>query len=144
MLLNLSKTLLVLTLYASQDIQTEWQGNATVTAADKNAILALAKQLGIEHPQTISFGSFLPTGCPFVLVQSPVTQDGYRRTWRELLLRNRKWPSCFDVPKTATVKRVGQWIASNAQLSNEEEWRVEDQGWYIDVRAGADISYGDV
>jgi hypothetical protein len=144
MLLNLSKTLLMLTLYASQDIQTEWQGDATVTAADKNAIITLAKQLGIEHPQKISFDSFLPSLCPYVRVRSPVVEDGYHRTWRELLLRNRKWPRCFDIPRKATVKRVGQWIASNAQLSNEEEWRVEDQGWYVDLRPGPDISYGDV
>jgi hypothetical protein len=144
MLLNLSIGLLVLVVPAGQGPQTEWQVDGSVTAADKSAIIALASQFGLEHPQTVTFDSVLPTGCPFVRVKSSVTQDGYRRIWQELLLRNRKWRPCFEVPRRAITKRVGQWIASNAQLSTEEEWRIEDEGWHVDIRPGPDVSYADV
>ena len=124
-----------------QGIGPEWREASSVTTADKDAILKLAQSFGIDHPRTVSFDSMLPSGCPFVRVESPVEERDYRRTWRELLLRNRKWPRCFTERRS---KRVGQWVASNAQLSTVEEWRIEDQGWYVDLRPGAGVSYEDV
>src|SRR5216110_1115034 len=104
----LINTAIVLALaFAGQNIQPEWQVDASATAADKDSILKLAREFGIDPPRLVSFESTLPSGCPFVRVESAIKENGYRRSWRELLLRNRKWRSCFEVPRRSIVKRAG-------------------------------------
>ena len=40
-------------------------------------------------------------------------------------------------------RREGRWIGSRAELSVEESWRISDGSWFIDLRLGPGVPYGD-
>jgi hypothetical protein len=146
MLFKISQILLVIfAVYSGQNDHAGLVVDPRITVADRNAIIKLAKQFGIEYPQTVSLGSCVPGSCRFVSVESQITQVGYRRTWSQLLLCNRKWrKQCPGVSRRAIVKRQGQWETSSDNLSVREEWRIEDHGWHVDLRPGTGCSYEDV
>jgi hypothetical protein len=127
---------------ASQTEQVQWDNAHDVGPADKEAILRLARRLGIAQPRIVSFTAYLPSFCPFVRVESVVTMEGNKRTWLALALRRRDWATCRRVPRFST-RSEGQWRGSHAELSTEEEWRIADGDWFIDIRLGDRVVYDD-
>jgi hypothetical protein len=126
----------------AQSEPVEWDRADGVGDADRTAILKLARRLGIESARRITFGNYLPSGCAFVRVESAVTVDGNRRTWREVLLRRRDWPECRRVARFSR-RSEGRWIGSKTELSTEESWRVADGNWFVDMRLGPGVPYAD-
>ena len=70
----------------------------------------------------------LPGFCEYVRVESVVTVEGNRRTWREVRLRRQDWREWRRVPWLST-RREGRWIGSRAELSAQELWRIADASW---------------
>jgi hypothetical protein len=128
--------------FALQSEAVEWEHAEGVGRTDREAILQLARRLGIQQPRLVSFTAYLPTACQFVRVESGVTVEGNRRTWLELRLRRQDWRECTRVPRFST-RREGRWIGSGAELSTEELWRIADGDWVVDIRLGPNVRYDD-
>src|SRR5882762_5765028 len=85
-------------------------------------------------------------GCPVVILESPVTIDGNRRSWLELTVRRTGRDTgghhC-EVYATSddTVKHAGRWVASSAERIEQTVWRVTDGDWHVDVTLGTGVSY---
>src|SRR5437667_4166867 len=88
----------------------EWLSD-NISIEDRDAILALSRQMGIEQPRRISFVQLEPMSvpCHFVLVESSVTEEGNHRIWFELSLRPPKSSQCFRPPVGAAIKSVAPW-----------------------------------
>jgi hypothetical protein len=127
--------------FARQAETVEWE-HANGVTPDKEAILRLARRLGIAQPRIVSFTAYLPSFCPVVRVESIVTVEGNRRSWLALLLRQKDWRACTRVPRFST-RGEGRWRGSRAELSTEEEWRIAEGDWFIDIRLGEGVAYDD-
>jgi hypothetical protein len=121
----------------------EWQLDGTISMEDRDAILALSKQMGIEQPRRISILQVQPiaTICRLVRVESPVVEEGNRRSWSELSLLPPESSQCLRPPRGAPV--IGRWTTLSARLEKHEEWRIRDNQWYLDVSLGAEVPYSD-
>src|SRR5262249_16774823 len=139
--LTIALTFSSLILVARQSGGVEWQLDNTISAEDRDAILSLSKEMGVEQPYRISFGRFRPSTCRFVRVESSVMEAGNHRTWFELRLRPPQSSECFR--PTPGAKSVGAWVSLSSNLEKREEWRIRDGQWYIDIPLGPEMPYGD-
>src|SRR6266498_1775061 len=90
---------------------------ASLRASDTAAVLALAAPFGIPHPVRMGHPFMQLVGCPVITLVSPVTGDGDRRSWVELVVRRRGRDTgghrCqASDASAATVKRLDRWEAS--------------------------------
>jgi hypothetical protein len=83
---------------------------------DRTAILRLAQRLGMDAPRRVAFTMGLPGACLYVRVESAVTVQGVRRTWREQRLRRQDWRRCEEEPRSSRLKE-GRWIGSRTQVT---------------------------
>ena len=114
----------------------DWQrvGEANLTADERESVLRLARQLGIERPRRVSLQVRVPGVCLFVLVESDVVEAGPHLSWRELPLYRRDWSECSgNDRKKNTRRQAGRWIAYGSSLEKREAWRVRDGEWRVDV-----------
>jgi hypothetical protein len=123
--------------------QIEWPTTQEFSTADRDAIITLAKKMGIENPKRVFFGQTLPDLCGFVSVESAVTDAGHLRSWLELQIRRQDWEKCYDAPPGSKTRRAGRWIARNTDLLKREEWRIEDNEWHLYLRFGPGVSFED-
>ena len=118
----------------------------SLEASDTASVLALGAQFGIPNPARIADRFPQYVGCPVVILESPVTIDGNRRSWVELRVRRKGRDTgghrC-EVYATSddTVKHEGRWVASSAERIEQAVWRVTDGDWHVDVTLGTGVSY---
>ncbi len=95
--------------------------------------------------QRVYLSVLLPTGCRFIRAQSPVTEAGHLRTWLELSIRRKDWTGvshCLPVPPGSKAQHIWRWITSRNDLWRARQWRVQENGWHVDVRFdGTDLTY---
>jgi hypothetical protein len=122
----------------------------SLRASDTVAVLALAAEFGIPNPAGIRYRFMYPSGqlvgCPVLTVESPVTVDGNRRSWVELVVRRKGRDTgghrCqVPDPSEATVKHEARWVASSAERTDQTLWRVHDGDWQADITLGTNVSY---
>lgn len=134
----------MLTLHA-QSAATKWETDPSITTADRAAILALAKQIGIEPVRRVSFRYPFIVGCPVIAIESGVLESDYLVTWTAALVRLRgrdeRGRQCSAGPGQS--RRRGRWGASRSEVSAETRWRITDGDWHVDVRYSADATYRD-
>jgi hypothetical protein len=131
------------TLMPRQAASIEWQLDNTLSIEDREAILALSKQMGIEQPRRISILQIQPsvTICRFVRVESSVIEEGNHRSWFEISLRPPESSECLRPPRGAPV--IGRWTTLSSHVEKHEEWRIRDNQWHIDVSLGAEVPYSE-
>ncbi len=56
--------------------QIEWHDEGSFTKADRNAIPALAKIMGLQNPKRVYQGQYLPDLCPYAMVDPPIQKAG--------------------------------------------------------------------
>jgi len=122
----------------------------SLRASDTAAVLALAAEFGIPNPAGIRYRFLNPSGqlvgCPVLTVESPVTVDGNRHSWVELVVRRKGRDTgghrCqVPDPSGATVKHLERWVASSAERTEQTLWRVYDGDWHADITLGTNVSY---
>lgn len=139
------------TLAGQSDVQwqvdgQDWQGSAepNVRPDDREAILALARQVGIAAPARVSFETSLPGVCRFLLVASAVKEANNRISWQEVPVYRTDWSECSHKPEIGdAILRRGRWTANAADLTEREEWRIRDGHWHVDVVLDAGVAYDD-
>jgi hypothetical protein len=115
-------------------------------ASDTAAVLAVAAQFGIPNPARIGRPFSQYVGCPVVILESPVTVDGNRRSWVELWVRRKGRDTgghrCeVYAPAGATVRLHDRWVASSEERTERTVWRVQDGDWHVDVALGTGVSF---
>jgi hypothetical protein len=120
-----------------------WRVDADVaiTAKDKLSIIKLAKQTGIDDPANVSVEYPLPLGGHFLKVESSVTIEGPHRSWREIKVCRQDWKGYCYAGKPRKV--VGRWQTSITSVTQRQTWRVQEQGWFIDVSTDTNVTYRD-
>jgi hypothetical protein len=122
----------------------------SLRASDTAAVLAVAAEFGIPNPAGIRYRFMYPSGqlvgCPVLTVESPVTVDGNRRSWVELVVRRKGRDTVghrCQVPDASegTVKHEAGWVASSAERTDQTLWRVHDGDWQADITLGTNVSY---
>src|SRR5207249_3931747 len=103
----------------AQESAIEWRIDSElgITAEDKQGIIKLVKQTGIEEPSRISVVYVLPTGGQLLNVESRVTVDGPHRSWLELSVCRKDWKPLHCSTRGKRVKRVGRWQASKSDVT---------------------------
>lgn len=121
--------------------QVEWQDENFFTEADRRAIPTLAKRMGIQNPKRVNHGEYLPTLCPYAMIESAYSYSGHLRTHLQLIVHRKDW-KCM-IPQRAKRKRVGRWFADAAELETRREWKIEEHQWIKYVFSGDGVSYED-
>lgn len=127
--------------YGQQVQKIEWQDEKSFTGADRSAIPALASTMGLQNPRRVYQGQFLPSLCPFVMVESTYSESGHLRTYLKLRMYRKDW-KCRK-PGGAKIRRVGRWFAYSTDLETRREWRIEEDQWVRYVPFGNGVSYED-
>jgi hypothetical protein len=109
-----------------------WPKEVVLTAADRQDIITLAKRMGIEDPQRVSLTGTVPATCRWLRIESAVTQSGQLRTWFELRLVRQDW-GCVQVPRGSNPVKVGRWMALDSASVRLRGWRIQEDGWHVDV-----------
>jgi hypothetical protein len=128
--------------YGQQAQQIEWHDERSFTGADRNAIPALAKIMGLQDPKRVYQGQFIPSLCPYVMVESTYSESGNLRTYLQLMIYRKDWKKCVK-PDGTRSKRVGRWFANGTDLETRREWRIEEGQWVRYVPFGDGVSYED-
>lgn len=109
----------------------EWDVDSDIVASDKEVILKLVRELGLK-PKTVGVVIQLPTGDRVIHVKSAILVQGKHRTWHELPVCRRDWDHCNN-DEGRSLKRVGRWLASKADLAEFGTWRIEDGDWTREI-----------
>jgi hypothetical protein len=72
-----------------------------ITPVDREAIVALAKQQGIDPPSRIAAAYIGPAGPRLLMVTSSVITEGNHRMWRELKVCRSDW---FPLPPQRALR----------------------------------------
>ena len=127
--------------HAWQVEQIEWHDERSFTEADRDAIPALAKTMGLQNPKRVYQGESVPDFCPYAFVESSSSESGHLRSYLQLMLHRRDW-KC-DRPSGTKRKRVGRWSAYSTELELRREWRIQEDQWVKYVPFGNGVSYED-
>lgn len=128
--------------HAQQTASIEWQDAESFTKADRSAIPALAKVMGIQNPRRVAQGVSIPIPCPYAFVESGYFEDGHLRTYLQLALHRKDW-KCMRGPAGEQPQRVGRWSAYATEIETRREWKIEDQGWVQFVPFEDGVPYED-
>jgi hypothetical protein len=120
--------------------QIEWHNDRSFTEADRNAIPALAKMMGLRTPKRVFQGEYLPSLCPYAMVESAYSESGHLRTYLQLTVHRKDW-KCR--PEGTKSRRVGRWLAYSTELDTRREWKIEENQWVRYVAFGDGVSYED-
>ena len=126
--------------HAQQAEQVEWEDGKSFTEADRNVIPALAKIMGLQNPKRVFQGEYLPSLCPYAMVESTYSESGHLRTYLQLTVHRKDW-KCR--PEGTKSKRVGRWLAYSTELDTRREWKIEEDQWVRYVPFGDGVSYED-
>src|SRR5262245_42445457 len=128
---------------ASQADQITWNVPIELLPTDRSAILDLARQAGIDYPETVSMPVTSP--CPLLRVESRPVIEGNRLSTKILSVRQATGPGCQNGRTDLEVQRSGNWLAVRFERNPEtkERWRIRDGDWYIDVFFSGNVPYDD-
>jgi hypothetical protein len=104
-------------------------GRIRLSDGDKEAILWLAKEIGIEDPVRVSDRACRPRICDFLVVESAAKELGHLKCWLELKIHPEDW----SADDGSITLRAGRWAAQRSELIVEERWIIEDDGWRLYV-----------
>ena len=127
--------------YAQQADQIEWQGQGSFTEADRIAIPALAKIMGLKNPKRVYQGQYLPDLCPYVMVESTYAENEHLRTYLQMMVHRKDW-NCMR-PAGTRSKRAGRWSAYTSEIEKRREWKIQEDQWVKYVPFGDGVSYED-
>jgi hypothetical protein len=96
--------------------------------------------MGLPDPKRVYQGTYLPSLCPFVTVESAYSESDHLRTYQQLTVHRRDWKCRPDGTKS---KRVGRWLAYSVELDTRREWKIEEDPWIKYVAFGDGVSYED-
>lgn len=123
---------------AYQNDGIEWSLEPYVSSIEKPAVLALAREMGLDAPKRIAPYFPLPVGmnpeCPLLLIESVVAVNGRHRSWAELVIQRQGrsgGEECVHIDPD--IRQVGLWTADIRSYHELETWRVEDGDWHVDV-----------
>ena len=125
---------------AQQAEQIEWHDERSFIDANRNAIPALAKVMGLLNPKRVYQGKYLPDLCPYVIAESAYSESEHLRTYLQLTVHRKDWKCMRDGTKS---KRVGRWLAYKTELDKRREWKIEEDQWVKYVAFGDGVSYDD-
>jgi hypothetical protein len=128
---------------AAQDPAVVWRVPDTVGSDDRDAILAIARAVGIREPGAVSVP--VRSICLLVQVESQPVLIGNRVLSETLGIRQRSGPDCSPVRPDSRVEQRGNWIALLFESNplRLERWRIRDGDWHVDLGLGGDVPYGD-
>jgi len=127
---------------AQRPAKVEWQDKKFFTEADRSAIPALAKMIGIRDPKRVFHGKSIPGSCPYAMIESTCSESGHLRTYLQLIFYRDDWKKCVR-PVSGESKRVGRWFADSTDLKTRREWKIEEDHWVKYVPFGDGVSYED-
>ena len=108
-----------------------------LSKGDKEAILKLAQEIGIEAPVRIFEGQCHPKICDFLVVESAAKELGHLKCWLELKIHTEDWRA----DEGSITLRAGRWAAQRTELRVEENWIIEDNGWRLYVHLSPDAPF---
>lgn len=126
----------------NQTAQVKWQDENFFTQADRKALPALANIMGIGNPKRVFHGEFIPSTCPYVMIESVFSESGHLRTYQQLMAYRNDWKKCGK-PVRGESKRKGRWFANSADLKTQREWKVQEDTWVKYVSFDDGVSYDD-
>lgn len=118
----------------------EWVRAGSLSKADRDAIVALARRSGLGQPARVRVDLLLPSTLDVVVAESGVRVRGARRQWDTLSLLRRRPGSACDNPNGLCEDR---WYVSDA-VTTHTAWRVQDGRWFHDVELGHGLNLADV
>jgi len=127
--------------HAQQAEQAEWRDGKFFTESDRKEIPTLAKIMGVQNPTRVYHGEYLPSLCPYAMVESTYSESGHLRTYLQLIVHRNNWKCARR--ERAKSKRVGKWFANSTDLETRREWKVEENEWVKYVPFGDGVSYED-
>ena len=127
---------------AQRPAKVEWHYKKFFTEADRSAIPALAKMIGIRDPKRVFHCKSIPGSCPFAIIESTYSESGHLRTYLQLIFYRDDWRKCVR-PVSGESKRVGRWFADSTGLKTRREWKIEEDHWVKYVPFGDGVSYED-
>lgn len=110
----------------------EWPGN--LSDGDKEAILRLAKEIGIEDPVRVSEGQCHHGICNFLVVESAAKELDHLKSWLELKIH----PKDLKAENGSITLRAGRWATQRSDFTRREKWIIEDDGWRLYVHLPQD------
>ena len=121
----------------------DWYVPSTVDPRDRDAILEVARRVGITDPRSV--WTAVPAKCTSVEVESTPIVDGNRVRSSIVGVRRLRGPECSSARGGRRVVQQGNWVAFVGDLNpwHRERWRVRDGTWHIDITMGADVPYED-
>jgi hypothetical protein len=133
----------VLEIAGQRERKVQWHVDADLqlVESDKNAILKLVRQIGLE-PESVFVVTLLPSGDRLIYVSSPIIVEGNHRAWTELSVCRTDWNFCNN-KTNRSLKRVGRWLASKADLERRERWRIHDGDWSMDIPVQSGVRFAD-
>lgn len=99
--------------YGQQSQPIKWHDQGSLSRADRIAIPTLAKGMGLQDAKRAYRGEYLPSLCPYVMVESAYAESGHLRTYLQLTVHRADWKCRPDGTKS---KRVGRWLAYSTEL----------------------------
>jgi hypothetical protein len=124
----------------AQDKGTEWDVPPSVSADDRRDLLEFAKRLGIADVQRVTAQTGF-VNCLTVLIESRPVVEGRRVRSAWSLARQFEGPGCSSPSGDRPSLRVGNWITGLPVAQQWEQWRIHDEGWFIDVNLGPAVGY---
>lgn len=121
--------------------QVDWPRRPKFPKGERQEILALAKEMGVDAPEKVWFHVVPILGDPYVMIESRVRVEGHLRRWTVALMFRDNWRGPDDAPPPSfRTHRVGRWI-SMGEVEERSAWRIRDRKWFIDVTLEEGASY---
>src|SRR2546422_578494 len=121
----------------------EWPRGVKFPVAEKQEVLALAKEMGVDDPAKVWIGVVPILGDRFVTVDGRVSVKGHERRWITARIFRDNWRGPDDAPPPELrTHRVGRWI-SMGESETILQWRIQDGRWFVDVPLCGGVTYED-
>jgi hypothetical protein len=121
----------------------EWPSN--LSDGDKEAILTLARETGIEEPVRVCDRHCHPRIRDFLVVESAAKELGHLKSWLELTIYPEDYrpddPEDYRPDDGSITLRAGRWATQKSKLYQREEWIIEDDGWRLCVGFSRDVPF---
>jgi hypothetical protein len=115
--------------FSAQQNDVIWDVPDTMTAADRRAIVELARRVGIRDPVRVSGDG---DECPSVRVEARLTERGRNVSSAWAWLKRADHADC-TVPD-AQLPRNGRWFSFFETAHPIKHWRIRDGTFFVDVQ----------
>ena len=116
-----------------------WQVPGDVIPNDRNAILGIARAVGLRDPEAVSVP--IRSTCLLVEVESKRVLLGNRVLSTIVGIRQKRGPGCQAFDTDRPLKQLRNWVAFLGPTNprRRERWRIHDAGWHVDMYLGSDV-----